>query len=293
MAGVALLLGGSNSKRISGAKRLTAEPGTQRANARAITSAKAPEQPKVKPDKFVDTWEDPDEETTKQETHDSASPDVSEESLTPAEPLEPLVTTDEEAQRERTIIINEALNDLRPERGIERLREFLQRAEQARAASRIYTALGKLYTHVEPPDIPHAEESFDEAIDRANDVAELHEASYAAAGMFHTQNRNGDAIETLTKALKEDVQTTLCLQLRVMLGGIYLEEGALDNARDEFAGAIKRFEQAPDAFGTDGEKVYGQACQMLARALRLAGEEEAAAALVERFRKRYPSGSTG
>jgi tetratricopeptide (TPR) repeat protein len=196
------------------------------------------------------------------------------------------------ADADRSKVLKEARSALDPHKGITRLKEFVTRAEQAYAKSIIYTALGQLYTSVEPPDIPHAEEAFENAIETAKTREQLEEAAFAAAAMYQTQKRTKDAITKIEKALEGRPVSVRSLQLRILLGSLYSEEGNRKKSKEAYGWAVLVYEDHIDKLGGSGRVFYEQACQQLAREFRLDGDESTANAIVRRFRARAAA-STG
>lgn len=284
---VVYLLSGSGGKRIEGARRFTAAPGTQRETARAITSPKAAPSKGTSSGskKHVDSWgslggEDEPGETIERPGGDEGKVDASPEVR--VEPSVPRAPADIERER----VIQEALSAIDPYRAIRQLEAFAQRAEQAHAASQIYTALGRLYTKVEPPDIPRAEFAFNLAMDKAGSAEDLEEAAFAAAAMYQTENRPGDAISQIERALKENPVSVRSLQLRIILGGLQNERGNRTAARDAYRAAVNVYEEHEETLAPEGTVFYAQACQMLARYFRIEGDDSTADAIVDRYKSR-------
>ena len=172
--------------------------------------------------------------------------------------------------------VREAMNALSPEAGIKRLQACLAGLKEVGAASRVYWALGTLYGQLDPPDIERAMEALQTAAGQARSAEDRHRAALSLAGLLAQKGDRAQAEERIRSALEYDKMVTLPgLQLEILLGKLYEDDGANEAAEAAYKNAV----DDAAAAGVSAANIYRQACLSLARFYRKLGRDADADAL--------------
>lgn len=263
--GVAMLLGGrQKGQGLQSSQRFAAKPGTMRENAVALSSSKR--------------------QTDERSGGASGAPAGSGGDASAAQPPEApteeqkplrvrsLSPEEEEAESPEEQSIREALNDLSPERGIEKLEALLDTELSDDDRARVHAAIAKLCGQLDTPDVARQDQSlqlaqaFASSPDAVLDTARTHAEILAQRGDYTgAMDRIRAARDGLGAASAERAT------LGVLLGGLLETHGDGSAAEDAYAAAFKDARET-DAQNADGrEEALRQAGMRLSRMYRASG----------------------
>ena len=184
-------------------------------------------------------------------------------------------------------LASQALGAVSPEDGVAMLQARLATLDNLEGASRLYAALGTLYSQTSPLDTGPAEDALAFAARLASTSEERHDAAYRLASMHMMRGDAQGAVEAAAAALEEDTALTAAgLQLRVMEGSLYEQSGETFQAEETYRKAIAAFEAGASKPSKEVLNVYRQACLSLARLLRKAGRVDEAETIVRNFKQK-------
>ncbi|HUW60818.1 MAG TPA: hypothetical protein VMZ06_07395 [Candidatus Bathyarchaeia archaeon] len=175
----------------------------------------------------------------------------------------------------------EALNALTPQQGIDRLSALLATLDNLENASRLYTALGTLYTQTGEAGVAPAEEAFAVAKKLAHTYQDRHRAALAHVTALSARGDIEAAMREAADAIQPgDPYTISGMQLAVAQGKLYEQQGAPDQAETAYKKAMEDALAAQPVLHNDALNVYRQACLSLVQLYRKTGREPAANSLV-------------
>ena len=175
----------------------------------------------------------------------------------------------------------EALNALTPQQGIDRLAALLATLDNLENASRLYTALGTLYTQTGEAGVAPAEEAFATAKKLARNHEDRHRAALAHVTALSARGDVEGAMREASAAIQPgDPYTLSGMQLAVAQGKLYEQQNAPDQAEEAYKKAMQDALAAEPVLHSDALNVYRQACLSLVQLYRKTGRESAANSLV-------------
>ncbi|MFM1921530.1 MAG: hypothetical protein RLZZ303_3164 [Candidatus Hydrogenedentota bacterium] len=263
--GVAMLLGGrQKGQGLQSSQRFTAKPGTMRENAVALSSSKR------------QTDEQPGGASGAPSGNGGDTSGAQQQEM-PAEEQKPLRVrslSPEEAAAEspEEQSIREALNDLSPERGIEKLEALLETELNDDDRARVHAAIAKLCGQLDTPDMARQDQAlqlaqaFASSPDTVLDTARTHAEILAQRGDYPgAMGRIRAARDGMGAASAERAT------LGVFLGGLLETQGDASAAEDAYAAAFKDAREAGSQDGEGREEVLRQAGMRLSRMYRASG----------------------
>ena len=182
--------------------------------------------------------------------------------------------------------VQEALNALSPEHGIEKIEAYLASLENLDEAARLYCALGTLYAQTDPPDTSRAEQTLAVANDLAQSPQDKHRATYLLTNMLVQRGEKDRALDEVRAALDRDGTATLPgAQLSVLAGSLHESEGAVQEAEAAYKKAMESSLAASERVGPRALDVYRQACLSLARLYRNTDRDSEAEAVTRDLKR--------
>jgi tetratricopeptide (TPR) repeat protein len=254
-------------RRISDPGQFRAKPGTQRAEARPLSSRRTPSPGGGGGGKTV-----PEGDT-----------------LIPH--ADRVVLAEERAKKLATdtkLLITETLRASTPPAAIARLKAELAREDRPLEAVPVYLALEELYRQADPPNIAQAEEALERAAALAESESQQHAVALARARRLHEAGDPEGALGVLDTALSDATQVTAAaLQMRVLQGELYEDLGDDDSAMGAYQSAVDEKGYVVRDLGADAEPAYRLACLRLARMYRSKGQENEAKAVARKLKAVY------
>ena len=182
--------------------RLRAQPGTERANARALTSS-IPSTEKNRSSSAVEVWG----------------------SLEPAEGDDELSQVEKKTQK--------ALTASSPEAGLSQLLDDVAFDETNETDSLVYAGIAMLYTQIDSPDFDESSAYFEKAWANAKTTDQQVEVAYFESRVLLQQGKIGEVFEVLTRFENASLPASgYSLELGIIIGMAYEE---LNHDRDAIA----------------------------------------------------------
>lgn len=262
--GVAMLLGGrQKGQGLQSSQRFTAKPGTMRENAVALSSSKRQTDEQPGGASGAPSGNGGDASGAQQEVPAEEQKPLRVRSLSPEEAAA-------ESPEEQSI--REALNDLSPERGIEKLEALLETELNDDDRARVHAAIAKLCGQLDTPDMARQDQAlqlaqaFASSPDAVLDTARTHAEILAQRGDYPgAMSRIRAARDGMGAASAERAT------LGVLLGGLLETQGDASAAEDAYAAAFKDAREAGSQDGEGREEVLRQAGMRLSRMFRASG----------------------
>ena len=183
--------------------------------------------------------------------------------------------------------IEEALNALRPETGIDKLQEYLASLQNFEEASEIYCAIGTLHLQTSTPNSKLSAEAFNTATRLADSTEQKHAVAADHARSLIEQGKTTEALKKIEEELARDHKITSAgLQLSVMRGRLCEDSGRIQDAEKSYKEAMDNAIQFP-LENTKANDAYRLAGMRLARLYRKMGKESNAEAVVRKVKARF------
>jgi len=248
---------------LSPEERFTARPGTTRAQAVALSSNKRPSQANAI------------SEASRAVDHEAPAPAI------PVKPLSPPAPEESGSPAERQI--EEALDSLAPEAGLDSLRAALAENPPPDEAALLHAAMGLMFARLDPPDFGQAEEAFIQAAACAT-TPECRQRVLVQEVRVLLQSGAADrAREKIAPLLEEgSVITVSTLHLGLMLGQLDESAGALDAAAGVYQQLLDRALAEYPGTDPESEDLLRVMALHLARLYRELNRDAEAEALAQR-----------
>lgn len=249
---------------LSPEKRFTARPGTTRPHAVMLSSNKRPSQA-----------------SEIRETATSEAQDAPARTL----PLKSLsVSSPEESSSPKERRIEEALDMLSPEAGLDRLRAALAEDPPPDEAALIQAAMGLLFARLDPPDYAQAEEAFAKAASCAKTPECRQRVLVQEVRVLLQSGAMDRAREKIAPLLEQEaVITVSILRLGLMLGQLDESAGAIDDAAGVYQRMLDLALAARLGADSESEDLLRLMALHLARLYRELDRDAEADALADRI----------
>ena len=183
--------------------------------------------------------------------------------------------------------IEEALNSLKPESGIERLQQYLASLAEFEKVSEIYSAMGTLYLQTSPPDIKRYEEAFARAEHFAISSEEKFSVLFQHSKILIEEGKTKEVLKDIEKSFSEDDSITpSMLELSIIQAKLYEDYGKTNAAESIYKTVMDNALTFP-ANEKKVEDIYRIAGLRLSRLYNKLGEKILADAVVRKVKARF------
>lgn len=171
---------------------------------------------------------------------------------------------DEPTEGEKAIA--QALQAPTMEEAIEALKAFIQQNSNDPSASEVYTTLASLYVQLDPPEFKLARNSYETAYAVAVSPNQQCDVALAEARWLASEGKVDEALARVAPIIGEQKNFGPSqMELRVMMGNLYLELGHVSKAEKVFQELVDQYADEPGGMGADADNVYRAAGLKLSR----------------------------